>query len=125
MSAPTNPRDEACVLIVDDEEEARETLRDVVELTGCATILAASGADALAAIATRRPCLVIADLLMPGMTGAQMLEKIRMQPALATLPVIISTSAPERAPRGVPVLAKPIDVQALFNWIGRSCHCHA
>jgi hypothetical protein len=40
-----------------------------------------------------------------------MLETMRRQPALATMPVVFSTSAPERAPRGVQVLAKPIDIK--------------
>jgi CheY-like chemotaxis protein len=80
--------DEACVLIVDDEEDVRESLRDVVEMAGCSAILAANAADALELLADRRPCLMVLDLLMPGMTGAEMLEKIRRDPALLTMPVV-------------------------------------
>ena len=115
--------DESCVLIVDDEEDVRESLRDVVEMMGCAAIMAESGQDALAILAQRRPCLVILDLLMPGMTGAELLDAMRAQPALASVPVVMSTSAPERAPRGVPMLPKPIDVDALCGWMRRVCRC--
>lgn len=101
----------------------RESLRDVVELVGCSALMAASAEEALALLTTCRPCLVILDLLMPGMTGAEMLQTMRLEPALSTLPVIISTSAPERAPRGVPVLPKPIDIQALCTWMRRVCRC--
>jgi CheY-like chemotaxis protein len=112
-----------CVLIVDDQEDVRESLRDVVEMVGCRALMAASGEEALALMAGCRPCLVLLDLLMPGMTGAELLEAMRRDPALAALPVLMSTSAPERAPRGVPVLAKPIDVEALCGWMRRSCQC--
>jgi CheY-like chemotaxis protein len=120
---PSPTESDACVLIVDDEEDVRESLRDVVELVGCSAILAASAEDALALLAHRRPCLVVLDLLMPGMTGSEMLDVIRRDPGLASMPVLISTSAPERAPRGVRVLPKPIDVDALCAWVRRSCTC--
>ena len=114
---------QGCVLIVDDEEEVRESLRDVVELVGCSAILAASGAEALAILQDLRPCLLVLDLLMPGMTGTEMLERMRRQPGLSATPVLISTSAPERAPRGVPLLPKPIDVDVLCGWMRRLCTC--
>ena len=113
----------AYVLIVDDEEEARESLRDVVELVGCSALLAGSGQEALALLAERRPCLMVVDLMMPGMTGVQLLEAMRLEPTLRTVPVVISTSAPERAPRGVPLLAKPIDIDALCGMMRRLCSC--
>jgi CheY-like chemotaxis protein len=114
-----------CVLVVDDEEDIRETLREVVEMGGCEAMVAANGAEALQLLAQHRPCLVILDLLMPVMSGAQMLEAMRKQPEFAELPVVISTSAPERAPAGVPVLRKPLDLQALWDLMSRNCSCVA
>jgi CheY-like chemotaxis protein len=115
--------DEGCVLIVDDDEDVRESLRDVVEMVGCSALMAASGAESLAVLVDHRPCLVEIDLLMPGMNGAQTLEAMRREAGLSATPVVISTSVPERAPRGVPVLPKPIDVDALCGWLRRVCHC--
>lgn len=123
MADAVAPLQHECVLIVDDEEDVRESLRDVVELVGCSAVLAASAEEALTFLARRRPCLVILDLLMPGMTGAELLETMRLDSALAAMPVIISTSAPERAPRGVPILSKPIDIDALCDWMRRLCRC--
>ena len=113
----------ACVLIVDDEEDVRESLRDVVELVGCTALMAASAEEALALLASARPCLVVLDLILPGMKGGELLEVMRREPVLSGLPVLISTSAPERAPRGVPLLSKPIDVDALCGWMRSACHC--
>jgi CheY-like chemotaxis protein len=120
-SAPDGHK--TCVLIVDDEEDVRESLRDVVEMMGCSALLAASAREGLALLANRRLCLVVLDLMMPGMTGAEMLETMRRDPAYAQMPVVISTSAPERAPRDVPVLAKPIDIEAFFGWMKDVCQC--
>jgi CheY-like chemotaxis protein len=112
------------VLVVDDEEDIRETLREVVEMGGSSAMVAANGADALTLLAERRPCLIILDLLMPVMTGIELLEELRRRPALADLRVVISTSAPERAPAGVPVLTKPVSLHAVWDWM-RRCDCIA
>lgn len=119
------PHGGACVLVVDDEADIRETLREAVEMVGCTAVLAANGADALKLLRESTPCLMILDLIMPVMTGEELLEIVRQQPALAELPVLISTSAPQRAPAGIPVLPKPIDLGAFWAWIRRNCHCGA
>jgi CheY-like chemotaxis protein len=86
--------------------------------------MAASAEEGLALLADdRRLCLVVLDLLLPGMTGAEMLATMRREPTLSKMPVVISTSAPEQAPPGVPVLAKPIDIGALCGWMRSVCDC--
>lgn len=115
--------DEGCVLVVDDEEDVRETLRDLIELCGCSAVVAANGAEGLQVLARCRPCMVILDLLMPVMNGEEMLAVMRSEPALSALPVVISTSAPERAPAGLPVLKKPLEIAAFVTWIRSLCEC--
>ncbi len=56
----------ACVLVIDDEEDVREALRDVVEMEGCSVILAASAKEGMAILERQKPCLIILDLMMPG-----------------------------------------------------------
>lgn len=114
-----------CVLIVDDEEDVRESVRDVVELTGCKAITAADGAEGLRLLRGGLPCLVIVDLLMPGMSGSEMIEQMQHDPALAGVPIVVSTSAPERAPKGVAILPKPIDIKTLHAWIRDACACES
>jgi two-component system, chemotaxis family, chemotaxis protein CheY len=112
-----------CVLVVDDEPDIRETLREAVEMVGCTVLLAANGADALRVLGEHRPCLMVLDLIMPIMTGQELLEILQKRPELAQLPVLVSTSAPRLAPAGVPVLPKPIDLGALWAWIRQNCRC--
>jgi CheY-like chemotaxis protein len=122
--ATAPPRQQgSCVLIVDDDADERESLRDVVEMLGLSAQMAANAEEALAMLVHSHPCLVILDVLMPGMTGVQMLEKMRQDPRLSQLPVVMSTSAPERVPRGVAVLPKPVNIDALCGWMKRSCRC--
>jgi CheY-like chemotaxis protein len=123
MPGPMAAEERGCVLIVDDEEDVRESVRDVVELVGCSALMAASAKEALALLAHQRPCLVVLDIIMPGMSGTELLEELRRRPELSGMAVVMSTSAPERAPSGVLVLAKPIDVEALSGLMRRTCQC--
>jgi CheY-like chemotaxis protein len=111
------------VLIVDDDELIRDTLRELVEMSGCVALLAANGREALKIMADHRPCLVILDLLMPVMTGNELIEEMRREPSLSAIPVVVSTSAPHRAPAGVPIVKKPVDIDVMVDWMRRSCRC--
>jgi CheY-like chemotaxis protein len=113
----------ACVLVVDDDEDIRETLREVVEMAGRSVMLAANGAEALKVLEVQRPCLIILDLLMPIMTGNQLIDVMKNAPELSDIAILISTSAPGRAPPGIPVLPKPIDIGILWSWIRKTCTC--
>jgi DNA-binding response OmpR family regulator len=124
MTELPEPMD-GCVLVVDDQEDIRETLREVIEMAGCQTLSAANGAEALELLEHHRPCLIVLDLLMPVMSGHEVLDTLRSRPDLATLPVVVSTSAPHLVPRGVPVLPKPIEITGLWNWMRRTCRCAA
>jgi CheY-like chemotaxis protein len=113
----------SCVLVVDDEPDARDMMRELVEMAGCSALLAADGVEALTLLDEHRPCMIILDLMMPRMTGGEMVEVLRSRPELASLPVLISTSSPNRAPAGLPVLAKPIDIDALWDFMRKTCTC--
>ena len=124
MSTPASDARE-CVLIVDDDENIRETLGELVEMAGCSAVLASNGAEGLEAIAKHRPCLVILDLLMPVMGGLEMLEAMRKQTALDDVQVVVSTSVPGLVPAGVPVVPKPVDIEVILAWLRRTCQCAA
>lgn len=105
------------ILIVDDEIHSRETLRDVLEDEGYQVAVARNGREALAHLANERPQLVILDLLMPGMNGNALYDEMQRTPSLAKVPVLVTTSDPSRAPRGVPTLGKPLVLDKVLSLV--------
>lgn len=78
-----------CVLIVEDHEDSRDMLRQIVASTGATVLSAANGEEAMALLATKAPPdLVFCDLLMPRMDGYEFMEWLRRQPHLARIPVV-------------------------------------
>lgn len=68
--------EQARILVVDDEPEVCEVLKEFLEAKGYLVTTASSGAEALAAIEKERPHLVLLDIIMPGMNGLETLERI-------------------------------------------------
>jgi len=67
------------------------------------------------------PDAVILDIIMPVMSGTEMYAAMQGDPGLAQIPVIISTSDPSRAPSGVLIMRKPIDVPRLLAAVKSVC----
>lgn len=83
---PDTTRD--TILIVDDNADMRQYLKVLLE-SDYNVISAANGLEALIKIRRKQPALVLTDVMMPIMDGAQLLNEIRSSPATASLPVII------------------------------------
>jgi CheY-like chemotaxis protein len=66
------------VLAVDDEADARDLLKRVLEECGARVVLAKSAADGLAAVTRERPDMIISDIGMPGEDGYEFIRKVRM-----------------------------------------------
>ena len=108
------------ILIVDDEDDIRDTLRDVFEDEGYVVEAAANGEEALAVLRARpKPALVILDLLMPIMDGNALYRAMKADPAFADIPVIVSSSDPSRAPSGVLIVKKPVNLEMLIDAVSR------
>ncbi len=86
----------SCILIVDDEASARETMRSILAGLGEEIIFAASGAEALDLAAAHPPDLIILDVMMPGMDGFEVCRKLRADPLLAEMPVIFATALDDK-----------------------------
>ena len=111
------------VLVVEDDRELREMMRDALEFNGYAVVTAGNGVDALAKLAAiESPCLVILDLLMPQMNGWDFFEQMRQHTDFASVPVVVHTSAPSRAPAGAArVLQKPVVFERLLSVVREYC----
>lgn len=82
------------ILLVDDYEDQRATVREALENAGYAVLEAANGQQALNCLVTReeRVALIILDLQMPVMDGWRLIELLRCYVGLASIPVIIVTA---------------------------------
>jgi CheY-like chemotaxis protein/HPt (histidine-containing phosphotransfer) domain-containing protein len=87
------------VLVVDDALTAREFERSLLERAGYEVEVAIDGREALDRLATGSFDLVVADVDMPGIDGLRLTERIRAEPTLAGLPVVIVTSSSDEADR--------------------------
>jgi CheY-like chemotaxis protein len=100
------------VLVVDDEPHVRELLRDFLTGVGHEVVKSASGAEALEAVPTFEPDVIIVDMLMPGLSGADVLHALRMNGF--TMPVILVSGTPRRAGEGFfRVLTKPFNLETV------------
>ena len=91
------PGDRPLVLIIDDSATFRELLREVLEGERYAVVTAASGEEGLRVAADRRPQAVIVDGVMPGMDGAAVIRRIRLDPALRDTPCLLTTASDDYA----------------------------
>jgi len=81
------------VLIVDDDPNSRAILsRLLSKRFGCRVLEAGNGAEGLKALDEERPDLLLLDLMMPGMSGKDVLAALRRRPELANVPVIICSA---------------------------------
>lgn len=109
------------VLIVEDDAELRASMAELLKSDGYEIDLATNGAEAINHLETSvRPCAVVVDLLMPGVVGQELLEYLRDDVALASIPVAIFSASPHLAPTGYPVFRKPLEMDPLLAFV-RGC----
>jgi two-component system cell cycle response regulator DivK len=80
------------ILVVEDQEDNRQILRDLLSSVGYELIEAEDGEQGLAAAAAHRPDLILMDIQMPVLDGYETTRRIKADPALRDIPVIAVTS---------------------------------
>jgi putative two-component system response regulator len=102
------------VLVVDDEPAVRATLSSLLEKAGYSVESAPNGQAGLRLLQRGPvPDLIVLDLMMPVMTGFEVLAVLRKQPAWAAIPVIVLTATPGHSAEDLQVdalLKKPFDM---------------
>lgn len=111
------------VLVVEDEEDLREMIRDALGDHGYDVVTAREGQEALDQLTRMpRPCMVLLDLLMPGMNGWDFLERFRALPDTADVPVVIHSSVQEDLPKAATrILRKPASLEAMLAVVRELC----
>jgi DNA-binding NtrC family response regulator len=114
------------VLLVDDEEDFVTALAERLELRGIETQIATDGETALALIETSLPHVVVLDVLMPGLGGAQVLKRIKANHP--QIPVILLTGhgsiregTDNLHENAYDYLVKPIDIEELIGKMQDAC----
>ena len=85
------------LLVVDDSDEMRALLQQQLADRGYEVVTAADGEQALALVGTRQPDAILLDHELPGLSGLDVLARLRTDDALAAVPVIMLTSEHEQA----------------------------
>ena len=80
---------EKTVLIVEDEADAAELFAEMMRVSGFRILKTSSSTPALRLIATEKPDLVLLDIMMPEVSGLDILRQMRRDPALAGIPVVV------------------------------------
>ena len=113
------------ILVVDDDDDIRESLSGLLEDEGHKVVSVTNGQEALDTIRSEGPpCVILLDLMMPVMDGAEF-RKLQLADAqLANIPVVLITAAGQAMAKSVSsnrVLPKPLKADALFEAVDTYC----
>ena len=113
------------VLVIDDDSAIRQTIQDVLEIHGYNVVTATDGLDGIKKLTTMKftPCLILLDLMMPGMNGWGFLDYQRNDPNFSRVPVVVC-SAYEASAKSIgtsPVLVKPVQLDSLVGAVKAFC----
>ena len=97
----------ARILVVDDEPDLRFILRRTFERAGHQVVDVGNGAAAMAIVGESPPDLVVTDMMMPVMNGAELIAKLRSTPATASIPIVAVSGDTHLAGAADAVIEKP------------------
>jgi signal transduction histidine kinase/DNA-binding response OmpR family regulator len=122
LAALAEPGD-APVLVIDDDRDARDMIRRMLEREGMRVVTAANGEEGLRLARECRPAVVTLDVMMPGKDGWAVLSALKADPELASVPVVMATVVNDSAMAfslgAAEFLTKPIDRKRLMEVMGR------
>lgn len=108
------------ILVVEDDPSVRGLLQTLLSAEGYDVVTASDGLAGLVKATHQRPALILLDLMMPDLGGVRVLEEMRDDPALTTVPVVVVTGKVDAVPgmRAVlgehNVIVKPFAVAELL-----------
>lgn len=104
------------ILVVDDESNIRFLIRMILEGAGYQVVEAPHGAAALKQAQESPPDMVVTDLMMPVMTGRELIEQLRAGPKTADIPIVVISANPKsKLDSADVVLRKPFQPDELVQ----------
>jgi CheY-like chemotaxis protein len=117
------------ILLIEDDCGIRESVAECLQAVGYSVIPVSNGEEGLSAARAQRPNLIVCDLVMPVMNGAQFVDALRRDTSLRDIPVVLMTGAvPSRGMTVPPAdgyLAKPFELEELLEAVERHCGARA
>jgi CheY-like chemotaxis protein len=112
------------ILIVEDDDDLRELFAEVLRNEQHSVLCASNGHEALALLENVQPCLMLLDLMMPVMSGGELLEKLDRSKRLEDMPIVVVSAVAEQtaAPGACRYIQKPIELRALLEVAKEFCH---
>jgi CheY-like chemotaxis protein len=111
------------VVVVDDEFDIADALAVVLEEVGFQVVTCSDGREGLDAIRSRRPALVLLDVMMPRMSGIEVLAALRDDPSLSSIPVLLMSAVEPPGKREAlgfrSFIRKPFSLDALLTEVDR------
>lgn len=116
------------ILLVEDELALRETLEEILELYDFEVSVAGSGEEALELLQNMTPDLILSDIMMPGMTGLELIEKVHQQAQFKQIPFIFLSALASKEDQNKGIIAgakgyitKPFKANDLISLIREVC----
>jgi CheY-like chemotaxis protein len=116
------------VLVVDDDDDIRDTIAELLADEGYVVRTAVDGNEALDVLRTseaRLPCVILLDLMMPRMSGTAFCAAQSADPDIAAIPVVLISAhanlSAKAATLGHPYVSKPLRVEQLLEVVERHC----
>ncbi len=111
------------IMIVDDEEDIRTSVGQILEMSGFEIIKAENGNECIDKLKENMPDLIVLDIMMPGMNGWDVAAKIKENPQWSSIPIVFLTAKGDEMSIGmgnlssVDYVVKPFDIIDLKNRI--------
>jgi CheY-like chemotaxis protein len=114
------------ILIVEDDDDLRELFAEVLRNESHSVVCASNGQEALDLLDKVRPCLMLLDMMMPVMSGGELLETLDRSKRLNELPIVVVSAIAEQveqtgAPGACRYLQKPIELGELLEVARQYC----
>lgn len=113
------------ILLIEDEKAIQQMMQDVLELNGYEVHTATNGEEGIHRLRSLDPlpCLILLDLMMPGMNGWQFLDFQRTDPRLQNIPVVVCSAYKEsaRSIRPSAIVDKPVQLKSLLGAVEAFC----
>ncbi len=118
------------IVIIEDDQGIREALQTLIELEGYMVRAATNGDEALALLKElKEPCLILTDLMMPGMNGYEFIELASKTHTIASIPIVVVSASPNESDLKVMFDAgkikgfvkKPVDLDYMLTVVHKHC----